>query len=547
MNISHNPLEFSRRDTLRFGLGAALAGVSGTPVLTLGDETPKLPPAPKSVDVPIAIGSRRELFVDEYLIQSMNGVRRELHSPEHKGPVMIFNRPAEGAGTINVTVIADGIPDGAPFYRMYYRGNPAKGQSPDLGAIEVTCYAESRDGIHWIRPKLTLFSGEYVSKDGLKATIPSPNNIVWIGQGMQVHSNHNFTPFKDTNPACKPEARYKAIGRWLNTPDPSPPAPDDTGYLWPPGAGLVALQSGDGIHWSMMQDERIIKKTETDSHNVAFWDSVRGQYVCYARVWSKDGAHWRSIERLTSKDFLNWSDPPEWLEYSGVPGGVPQEHLYTCCILPYFRAPHINLGFIMRLVGGRMWNPEHPEHEISDAVFMSSRDGLHFDRTFMEGWIRPGIDPKRESWVHCNTAPAWGLLETAPGELSVYWTDHYGQSKPYSIPQLQRGTLRTDGFVSVQAKYDGGDFTTKPLTFEGRELVMNFSTSAAGSVRVEIQDQAGNAIPGFALADCPEFYGDAIEEVVKWKGGSDVSALAGQSVRLHFVMKDADLYSIRFR
>jgi hypothetical protein len=199
----------------------------------------------------------------------------------------------------------------------------------------------------------------------------------------------------------------------------------------------------------------------------------------------------------------------------------------------------------MRLVAGRVWVQQHPEHEISDAVFMSSRDGLHFDRSFMEAWIRPGLDPRRESWIHCNTDPALGLLETAPGELSVYWIDHYGQ--PGSVPQLQRGTLRTDGFVSMHAKYAAGEFTTKPLRFAGRELVMNFSTSAVGSVRVELQDAAGKPIPGFTLADCPEIYGDAIDEVVKWKAGSDVSKVAGQAIRLRFVMKDADLYASEFR
>jgi hypothetical protein len=115
------------------------------------------------------------------------------------------------------------------------------------------------------------------------------------------------------------------------------------------------------------------------------------------------------------------------------------------------------------------------------------------------------------------------------------------------MPQLQRGTLRTDGFVSVHAGYAGGEFTTKPLTFEGDELALNFSTSAVGSVRIEMQDEAGNALPGFALAECPEIYGDAIEEVVKWQGGADVRALAGKPVRLRFVMKDADLYALQFR
>lgn len=75
---------------------------------------------------------------------------------------------------------------------------------------------------------------------------------------------------------------------------------------------------------------------------------------------------------------------------------------------------------------------------------------------------------------------------------------------------------------------------------------MNFSTSAAGSIQVEIQDASGQSISGFALEDCPEIYGDRIRQVVAWKQGSDVSQLAGQPIRLRFVMKDADLYAIQF-
>jgi len=99
----------------------------------------------------------------------------------------------------------------------------------------------------------------------------------------------------------------------------------------------------------------------------------------------------------------------------------------------------------------------------------------------------------------------------------------------------------------VQAPLKGGEFVTKPLVFEGSKLVMNFSTSAAGSIRVEMQDKDGKPIEYFTLADCPEIYGDTIEHVVVFKDGSDVSKLAGKPIRLRFLMKDADLYSIRFR
>lgn len=54
-------------------------------------------------------------------------------------------------------------------------------------------------------------------------------------------------------------------------------------------------------------------------------------------------------------------------------------------------------------------------------------------------------------------------------------------------------------------------------------------------------------IPGFALDECHQIVGDQIERVIAWKGGSDVSTLAGKAIRLRFVMQDADLYSLRFR
>ena len=88
---------------------------------------------------------------------------------------------------------------------------------------------------------------------------------------------------------------------------------------------------------------------------------------------------------------------------------------------------------------------------------------------------------------------------------------------------------------------------TKPLTFSGTQLEINYSTSAAGQMRVELQDADGNALPGFALADCEPISGDQISRGVTWKGGSDVSALAGKPVTLRFEMSDADLFAIQFK
>ena len=112
---------------------------------------------------------------------------------------------------------------------------------------------------------------------------------------------------------------------------------------------------------------------------------------------------------------------------------------------------------------------------------------------------------------------------------------------------VERLLLRVDGFVSVTAPYSGGTLLTKPFVFDGGTLEINYSTSAAGSVGIEVQNADGQTIPGYALADCREIVGDEIERVVAWTGGTDVKPLSGQTVRLRFEMKDADLYSFRFR
>ena len=88
---------------------------------------------------------------------------------------------------------------------------------------------------------------------------------------------------------------------------------------------------------------------------------------------------------------------------------------------------------------------------------------------------------------------------------------------------------------------------TKPIRFSGRNLELNFSASAAGSVRVEIlHGQVDLAVEGFGLADCVKLLGDDLDRSVRWTQGADVSALSGELVRLRFELQDADIYSFRF-
>jgi hypothetical protein len=113
--------------------------------------------------------------------------------------------------------------------------------------------------------------------------------------------------------------------------------------------------------------------------------------------------------------------------------------------------------------------------------------------------------------------------------------------------RLRRYSIRLDGFVSLNAPYSGGTATTVPITFAGDRLSLNFATSAAGALRVAVLDAGGQPLPGFGLADCDELFGDTVDRTVTWRDSADLSSLTGQSVRLQFELKDADLFSFQFQ
>ncbi len=462
----------------------------------------------KNVAAAPDIGSRLELFVDDWLIETMSNTSLKMHEPVRKEIVFNFDAPWEGGLSAYVTIMKD-----QDRFVMYYRGGGELSR-------EYTCLAESRDGITWTRPTLGLFEFNG-SKD---------NNIIWTGEKKAYWESHNFSPFKDTNAAAPPSERYKAVTLGRR------PIDGDRQKV------LLAFASPDGIHWRRLQDEPIITEGSFDSHNTAFWSSVEEQYVCYFRQ-SRDGK--RSVRRSVSKDFVHWSRP-EWLDF----GDAPLEHFYTNGIVPYFRAAHIYLGLPMRFVPDRtrIGAEERKTDGLSDAVFMSSRDGVNWDRTFMEAFIRPGLDQANWGGAHGNNTPAWGIVQTSDREISLYVSENYGNYPDGTdrVPRLRRSVLRVDGFVSVNAPYDGGQMLTRPFIFKGTRLLINYSTSAVGSIKVDVQDQAGAAIPDFALTEATEIYGDEIERAVSWKDGTDVSRLADRPIRLRFVMKDADLYSMRF-
>jgi len=482
---------------------------------------------------PVNIGTQRELFVDHALIQRMEGhAELRLHAPTKREVAIKYDQPWEGNASGYATVFQDG-----EIYRMYYRGHRYIVDDKPLrqAQSEVVCYAESRDGITWVKPRLGLFDWPPTQNNsGVKE-----NNIMWRG-GPETH---NFAPFKDTNPDCLPDERYKAIGGTVTS------------------KGLLTFKSSDGVHWSKKSDVPVVTSGAFDSHNTCFWDAERNRYVMYMRYFSEgEFKGLRSIGVSYSNDFAEWSEPVG-LTY---PDSPPQQ-MYTNQIAPYFRAPQILMGFPTRYVArplndhGKRLDPvplrdrltkshQRVGTDLTDGLFMTSRDGQSFKR-WDEAFLRPGAQAEGH-WIYGDNYQTYGLWETstptagAPHEISMHFTEHAWLDEDH---QARRYTIRLDGFVSLHAPFAGGELITKPLIFTGQRLSLNYATSAAGAVRIEIQDATGKPLPGHTLEDCLAHYGDSVDQTVAWKKGTDVSTLAGQTVRLRFVGKDSDVFSFQFK
>jgi len=476
---------------------------------------------------PIKIGHKRELFWDDYLINtSLTGAYLRQHAPrEGHETLIVMDRPWEGDGCDYMSIIRD-----KGIYRMYYMGwhmlNPEMTAHDCLSQVRICCI-ESSDGIHWERPELDVPYGAY-----------QKTNIV-LDAGEKVACT--FHAFIDENPACPPDERIKATVVTTN------------------GTGqehytLMCYTSADGYHFE--EACQITSKGMFDTQNVAFWSETHGKYFCFIRDFHGDPAldlneKIRDIRVIVSEDFKTWTDPVE-LDF----GGKDDVPLYTNAVFQYPRAPQMMIGMPTRYVERLQWNgnfdqlPDagmrakrsaiHPRYGLTttDCILMTSRDGFRWNR-FDEAWLSPGIE-RPMTWVYGDCYPAVGVIQTksdlpgAPDELSLYSYDgHWSMKGTY----LRRHTIRMDGFLSYRADYAPQKLVTKPLLYEGGRLHLNFATSARGYVYVTAR--CGKE----ELHSC-ELFGDTLDRTVPFDG--DLEAFRGKEVTLEFTMSDADLYSMIF-
>ena len=475
---------------------------------------------------PIKIGNQRELFWDEYLINtSLTGAYLKQHQPRLGDIAMVLDKPWEGDGSDYFSIVRDG-----DIYRMYFVANwtasPDGSEHAQYKTIKICCIESDDGGITWYRPELDIHPYGDCEKTNILIDL------------TDVPGMDNFHCFIDENPNCLPEEKFKATFC----------CGDKEGYIW-------CWTSADGYHFK--PGWRMTNRGMFDTQNVAFWSPEHGKYFCFIRGFHNIpgdndlNAGIRDIRVIVSDDFKNWSDPV-YLDYCGA-DDIP---LYTNAIFRYPRAPQMMIGMPSRYVERHEWNDNfaqmpdpdrrqsrmklHPRYGLTttDCVLMTSRDGYRWNRQD-EAWLTPGIE-RPITWVYGDCYPAVGVFQTpsalpgAPDELSVYSYDgHWCGTAAY----LRRNTIRMDGFFSYRADYAPQQLVTKPLLYEGGKLSLNFSTSARGYIYVTVK--CGKE----AVHSC-ELFGDTLDRTVPFDG--ELEAFAGKEITLEFTMSDADLYSMQF-
>ena len=434
----------------------------------------------------LKFGNRVEMMVDRYLIDRSDGVRFCHCRPQNLGKVIGFDKEWEGAGSLCISALdADGR------VMLYYRGFPTGGKDTD--PLQCSCLAVSDNGVDFGRFPVNEFDYK-----GIKE-----NNIVYNGPDC-----HNFAPFYDTNPDCPPELRYKAIGGTFQT------------------GGIRIYCSPDGVHWRAMADEPVITSSDFafDSMNMAFWDQEAGLYRVYYRYWEGDI---RAIGSAASKDFVNWTEmtPNDY-------GEPPRDDLYTNAARPVPGAEHILLAMPMRFQEDRTKYPEYKKNGrginqgVSDAVLMTSRDGVHWDRAVKDAWIAGGLYD--HEWTQRCFISAGGVI--ARGDRFIFYVEQNymwedGGIWAYSVPKFR--------FTSLYADGSGGSFATKPLEFVSDDIYLNFSTSAYGYVKVKVFSQDGTG-----LFDSGEVFGNELSHRLH------IDGLAGKTGYLTVDLNEAHLYAI---
>lgn len=481
-------------------------------------------PVPYLVDKPsiIPVNVGRQLFVDSFLIAKTD-LTPVYHKPTFYEGNPVLQPTADWENT------TEGAPYAAPFsdgiwyddndgkYKMWYLAGAGMIHKQDKQTF-YTGYAESDDGIHWVKPELDLVKGTC-----LVDTANRDAATIWLDR-------------QESDPA----KRYKMFNVERR--------PTDRRWQF------ILKYSPDGIHWS----EGVAQSGDLYDRSSVFYNPFRDVWCLSMRYGTKVSSRSRSYleakdpetavsmahrvrKGVPDRNVVFWFTPddkePRHPDFPEVNPGI-----YNFDVIPY---ESIMLGQYA------VW--QGPENNVCGELGIQkrneiclgySRDGFHFARPSHEPFM--ANDTTDGAWNWGNMQSIGGVPLIVGDSLYFYCSGRRLNDIMWdSYTSTGLAKLRRDGFVSMNAGKEEGYLLTEPITFDGKYLFVNADVAGKKStLYVEVIDENGNAIAGYTKKECNVLKkADSTKSMVTWKDNADLSALANTPVRLKFYLKDGDLYS----
>lgn len=533
----------TRRDVLKHGaaLGACASWIS------VG-ASPAEAASAAADSRPRHVGTTRQLFLDNWIVERISGLKRTLHPPQKKGLIQEADgRPWE-RGCVS-SVVRDARGRFHMTYRVFWFDAAAlqrKKHFPAEGFRSLIGYAVSDDGIRWRRPVLGLVEGP----TGFRRAPESmwPKGIFSLPTGFSKQNNFGY-----------PIAAIRDVGQFGGVSDPK------RRYLMFSGGIRFGAEVPDVVADPDWRGKVIlIPGARGPRGGIIGWDEQAKLWLAIGQSGGWQGsAQGRVIARWTSKDLKSWSGQEIVLPIAADESRKPDDSV-EYYYMDGYRVGDAWLGLLIVYRTDRSSREyEHPTLRntwmkgTTEIRLMVSRDaGRSWQRVAGK---QPWLPHHEEEDGYDRTLYTGGPPVRVGDELWLYYRgddgDHITFRKdntPYykdrtRISRTARAVLRWDGYLSLRAADGAGAMTTKPLVTSGRKLAVNAAVRVAtGSVRVEVQDASGKPLAGYALADCAPLRGDGVAQSVRWKGGAQLPrATKDRPLRLRFEVRDADLYGFQ--
>jgi hypothetical protein len=517
----------------------------------------------------VNIASETQLFLDDWIIERMDGLERTLHSAEKKGLL----KEADGRNWTMGDVYMGNIvcQDSRGRFHMTYRYgwwdpgvrdlHPSIGDDKAHWTRYTVAYAYSDDGLRWHKPKLGLQDGPtgFRKQKEFPYEVPvgvsKENNLGCpIDFIYDLHAHGNITEAnkrflvrvvrkEDTHPFAKPvESKMYFASDWpdfANDPNwKDKMTPIAGGSLSPRGFASVAGYDDEARTWFAVSQDTLGR-------------------------WIPRGG--RDIARYTSPDLVKWTGPELVLPVPADESKTPADTIEYMNLDPY------------RVGGPRsgLWLGQL-------LVFHSDRSDLQYMMPTAKNVWRKGTTELRlvlsrdagktwqrvcgkSVWLPCSPEPhGYDRLVFAQYPIrvgnemrlyhSVYDGDHLIFNRDGTMfeegfvrtARTALATFRPDGYVSLDARKSKGELVTRPLEFKGKGLSVNLACSNGGSFRVELQDASGKALPNYGLADCQHLTGDGVNLPVQWRKQNSLVDLGNKPIRVRFELQGGSFYGFNF-